>query len=350
MKVAPIMLAFSERPQIFEPTLVHTGQHYDAVMSDVFFSDLELRAPDSYLGVGSGSHAEQTAGVLVAFEKVIAESRPDIVLVAGDVNSTLACSLAARKLDIPLGHIEAGLRSRNWTMPEETNRVLTDVMSDYLFTPSLDANDNLLSEGIGEERIHFVGNVMIDSLARALPTARRRGTRESLGLKEGAYGLITLHRPSNIDHADQLSAILAALDQSIPKGVFPVHPRTQKKIEELRRDGFQMSDTVNLIEPLGYYDFVNLLSEAAFVLTDSGGIQEETTYLGIPCLTLREETERPITVTQGTNELTTLETLSDQVETILGGSWKKGVVPELWDGKTAGRIADVLAPGITAQL
>lgn len=351
MKVAPLMLAFGAQPETFETVLVHTGQHYDAAMSDVFFTDLGLRPPDVYLGIGSGSHAEQTAAVLVGFEKLLEESRPDIVLVVGDVNSTLACALSARKLNIPVGHVEAGLRSRSWSMPEEVNRVVTDVLSDYLFTPSKDADVNLAAEGVVPERIHLVGNVMIDSLVRALPEAEKRKTHEGLGLEPKGYGLITLHRPSNVDDLDALRRILDAISRSVPKAVFPVHPRTRARIEELQKaDDFELGSGIRLLDPLGYYDFTSLMGTASFVLTDSGGIQEETTYLGVPCLTLREQTERPVTVDEGTNELVTLEGLADAVAKIERGGWKTGSIPELWDGRSAERIAGILARGIVPQL
>ena len=350
MKVAPLMLAFDARPETFETTLVHTGQHYDNSMSDVFFSDLKLRAPDAYLGAGSGTHGEQTAAVLVTFEKLLEPNPPDIVLVTGDVNSTLAASLAARKMDVPVGHVEAGLRSRNWLMPEETNRILTDVISDYLFTPSADADKNLKAEGIASERIHRVGNIMIDSLERAKDEARRRRTAAGLNLQPGNYGLITLHRPSNIDNPEKLRAILDVVQKTIPHAVFPVHPRTRKQIDELSEAGLAVSDNIVLVEPIGYYDFLSLMMDSQFVLTDSGGIQEETTYLGIPCMTLRDETERPITISEGTNELVTLETLEEAVDKVRRGDWKAGRVPELWDGRTAERIVDMLAPGIERRL
>lgn len=350
MKVAPLVVAFNAQPETFAVDLVHTGQHYDTAMSDVFFADLGMRAPDAYLNAGSGTHGEQTAAVLVAFEKLLQSSPPDIVLVTGDVNSTLACALAARKLNIPVGHVEAGLRSRNWQMPEETNRVLTDIISDYLFTPSADADQNLSAEGIPSDRIHLVGNIMIDSLERALPEAKQRHTTSRLGLQPKAYGLITLHRPSNIDDPEQLREILTVISDAMPRAVFPVHPRTRKRIDELKSAGFKASDNIKLLEPVGYYDFMSLMMDASFVLTDSGGIQEETTYLQIPCMTLREETERPITISQGTNELMTLGDLPDAVGKVERGDWKTGTVPDLWDGRTAGRIASILAEGIVPRL
>ena len=350
MKMAPLMLALDGRPESFRTSLVHTGQHYDSAMSDVFFDDLGMRAPDSYLGVGSGSHAEQTAAILIAFEKLLAAAPPDIVLVAGDVNSTIACALAARKLNIVVGHVEAGLRSRNWTMPEEVNRVVTDTLSDYLFTPTPDADENLINEGIDRDRIHLVGNVMIDSLVQALPEAERRAKCADLGLEPRSYGLITLHRPSNVDDPTQLRQVLDAIGDAVPRAVFPVHPRTRARIQELSDSGAAVNPHITLLDPLGYYDFTSLMVDASFVLTDSGGIQEETTYLRIPCMTLREETERPVTVSEGTNEIVTLRDLKDLVPKVERGEWKKGTIPNLWDGRAADRIADVLARGISARL
>lgn len=344
MKVAPLLVALRDAPDL-SAQLVHTGQHYDVRMSDVFFTDLDMPAPDVSLGVGSDSHGRQTAAVLAAFEAYCEAERPDLVVVVGDVNSTLACALAARKLEIPVAHVEAGLRSRNWSMPEETNRVLTDVISDYLFTPSPDANENLRAEGIADERIHLVGNVMIDSLVRAVEASDARGGALPVEVRE-PFGLVTLHRPSNVDEMTQLGELLRGIDALGVPLVFPVHPRTVKQIT----DAFRPTGSLHLVDPLGYYDFVSQMRRAAFVITDSGGIQEETTFLGIPCLTLRPQTERPITITQGTNELATLQTLPEQVSTILDGKWKKGAVPELWDGKAAERIVAVFERGIVARL
>ena len=344
MKVAPLMAAFHDEGS-FEVSLVHTGQHYDELMSDVFFSDLGLEPPDVSLGVGSGSHAEQTAAVLTGFEKLCLEEKPGLGIVVGDVNSTLACALAARKLGIAVAHVEAGLRSKNWDMPEETNRVLTDVISDYLFTPSADADDNLRREGIDAARIHLVGNVMIDSLVRALGTLDSGRPRPDIEV-EGAFGLLTLHRPSNVDDLQRFGEVLGSLAALDIPLVFPVHPRAAKQIA---RD-LDPGPSLKLMDPLGYYDFIALMRESAFVVTDSGGIQEETTYLGIPCLTLRLQTERPTTIEQGTNELATLESLPEQVSAILSGSWKEGTVPELWDGHAAERIVAVLSQGIEKRL
>src|ERR671927_478055 len=306
MKVAPIVAAMKKRPTKFLPLVVHTGQHYDAAMSDSFFLDLDLPQPDVHLGVGSASHAAQTAAVMERFEPVVLQEKPDWVLVVGDVNSTLACALVCVKLGIKVAHVEAGLRSRDRTMPEEINRLLTDQIADLLFTPSHDADENLIAEGIPKERICFVGNVMIDSLQRNLAVARALPTHEQLGIKANDYALLTLHRPSNVDGRDSFDRILTALEviaEKLPI-VFPVHPRTRKTIAELGLS--QRVDAIKdlrLTEPLGYLDFLNLSSSARFVLTDSGGIQEETTALGIPCLTLRENTERPVTVSMGTSKI-----------------------------------------------
>lgn len=344
MKVAPVLAAL-RRSRALGFSLVHTGQHYDALMSDVFFTDLGMPEPDVSLGVGSGNHGQQTAQVLSRYEQVCLESRPDLVVVVGDVNSTLACALAARKLNIPVAHIEGGLRSNNWEMPEETNRILTDVISDYLFTPSPDADANLAREGIGPERIHRVGNVMIDSLVRALEALDDGRSTFDPGVGPD-FGLVTLHRPSNVDDMRRFAELLDALGSLDVPLVFPVHPRTAKQIS----DDLSPAPLLKMIDPLGYYDFVELMRRTAFVLTDSGGIQEETTYLGVPCLTLRPQTERPITITQGTNELATVESLPGQITRIMAGEWKQGAIPDLWDGNAATRIVEILARGIEPRL
>ena len=348
MKVAPIVAAMKKRPDTFLPLVVHTGQHYDSAMSDSFFRDLDLPQPDTHLGVGSASHAAQTAAVMERFEPVVLRENPDWVLVVGDVNSTIACALVCVKLGIKVAHVEAGLRSRDRTMPEEINRLLTDQIADLLFTPSHDADENLIAEGIPRERIRFVGNVMIDSLQKNLAVARALPTQEQLGLKGIDYALLTLHRPSNVDLRDSFERILAALEAIASKlpVVFPVHPRTRKTIAELglseRVDSIR---DLRLIEPLGYLDFLNLSSRARLVLTDSGGIQEETTALGIPCLTLRENTERPITVEMGTNIVVGTDTtkIIAAANSTLNGSAKKALKqPPLWDGHTSERILDAL--------
>jgi len=348
MKVAPIVAAMKRRPVDFQPLVLHTGQHYDASMSDSFFQDLELPEPDTHLGVGSGSHAVQTAAVMERFEPVVLHEQPDWVLVVGDVNSTLACALVCVKLGIKVAHVEAGLRSRDRTMPEEINRLLTDQIADLLFTPSPDADANLLAEGIPQDRIRFVGNVMIDSLMQNLERARRSHVKQQLGLNDGEYGVITLHRPSNVDQPETFSGILDALgeiSETLPI-VFPVHPRTTKMIS-----GFGFTERIaamnglRLIEPLGYLDFLSLYSSARLVLTDSGGIQEETTALRIPCLTLRENTERPITVEMGTNVVvgTDPKRIVAEASIALNGAGNKEVrQPPLWDGRTSERILDAL--------
>ncbi len=349
MKVAPLVAAMRRYPERFLPLVVHTGQHYDAKMSDLFFRDLELPTPDVYLGVGSASHAAQTASVMERFEPVVTRERPDWVLVVGDVNSTLACALVCVKLGIKVGHVEAGLRSRDRTMPEEINRLLTDQISDLLFTPSADADENLRHEGIPEERIRFVGNIMIDSLHKHLERAKLSGIKEQLGLKEKEYAVLTLHRPSNVDDPKVFHRILEALESIVAKVpmVFPVHPRTRKMISEFALgERIARSGELRLIEPVGYLDFLALYSGARLVLTDSGGIQEETTVLGIPCLTLRENTERPITVEMGTNTIVGSDPqkiTTHALAALNGTSRKNSRVPPLWDGHTADRILAALA-------
>jgi UDP-N-acetylglucosamine 2-epimerase (non-hydrolysing) len=341
MKVGPLWHELSRHRDRCQPLLVHTGQHYDSNMSEVFLRDLGLPQPDIHLNVGSGSHAEQTGRVMIAFEKTCQQEKPDLVVVVGDVNSTLACAITAKKLWIPVAHVEAGLRSRNWRMPEEVNRIATDAISDLLFTPSRDADENLLHEGVEPRRIHFVGNIMIDSLAGALDRARATGAAERLGLRKGTYGLVTLHRPSNVDEEQELALLMRTIAGLGMPIVFPVHPRTRKMLDAGGL-GSAGGERLRLIEPAAYLEFVDLMLNAAFVLTDSGGIQEETTYLSIPCLTLRPQTERPVTITEGTNELVTPRSLPGAVARIRSGQWKKGHIPDLWDGKTAGRIADIL--------
>ena len=348
MKVAPIVAAMKRRPTKFQPLVVHTGQHYDAAMSDSFFRDLELPQPDTHLGVGSASHAAQTAAVMERFEPVVLTEKPDWVLVVGDVNSTIACALVSVKLGVKVAHVEAGLRSRDRTMPEEINRLLTDQIADLLFTPSPDADENLVAEGIPRERIRFVGNVMIDSLQKNLKAARAQHTRERLNLGDVDYALLTLHRPSNVDLRESFERILDALEAIAAKLpiVFPVHPRTRKTIAELGlSERVESIKELRTIDPLGYLDFLNLSSSARLVLTDSGGIQEETTALGIPCLTLRENTERPITVEMGTNVVVGTDTtkIVAAANAALNGSAKQALrQPPLWDGHTSERILDAL--------
>ena len=349
MKAAPVFAAMRRRPAEFRPVLVHTGQHYDPKMSDAFFRDLDLPRPDAHLGVGSGSHAEQTAEVMRRFEPVVLEHKPDWVVVVGDVNSTLACALVCAKLLVPVAHVEAGLRSRDRTMPEEINRLLTDQIADLLLTPSADADENLLAEGIPAERIRLVGNVMSDSLFAQLGRAGESRVREELGVAGSDYAVVTLHRPSNVDDAARLGGILSALAgvaERLPV-VFPVHPRTRARINEFGLAGETgRGGRLLLIDPLGYLDFLRLYSGARIVLTDSGGLQEETTALGTPCLTLRENTERPVTVTHGTNRVvgTDAERIVSAAREVLdsGRADETRRVPPLWDGRAAGRALDAL--------
>ncbi|MDZ7319374.1 MAG: UDP-N-acetylglucosamine 2-epimerase (non-hydrolyzing) [candidate division KSB1 bacterium] len=346
MKIAPIHRLMLQSQRL-EPLLVHTGQHYDKVMSKVFFEELEIPPPDIDLGVGSGTHAQQTAAVMVQLEKMMQERRPGLVLVVGDVNSTMAAALVASKLGIPLAHVEAGLRSFDRSMPEEINRLVTDALADFLFVTEESGRINLLNEGVASDRIHFVGNVMIDSLLHYLPKAKQSGILAQLGLSPQSYALLTLHRPSNVDNGDIFGEILAALEkiaQRIPI-VFPIHPRSRKMLAQ-----FEFGPRVKqmrhliLIDPVGYLDFLNLMQHARLVLTDSGGIQEETTVLGIPCLTLRQNTERPVTVTLGTNVLVGMDASRIVYESfnILEGHCKKGQIPPLWDGQAAQRIVSIL--------
>jgi len=342
MKVAPLVAALRARGEHLrdvETLLVHTGQHYDAQMSDEFFRDLEMPAPDIHLGAGSGTHAEQTARVMVAFEKICVEQKPDLVVVVGDVNSTLACALAAKKLSIAVAHVEAGLRSRDRSMPEEINRLCTDVISDLLFTTDQQADDNLLREGCQQRRIRFVGNTMIDSLCRHLPRALAQPL--PLGLHAGSYALLTLHRPSNVDNPKSLRNMLGAIQriaERIPV-IFPAHPRTAQRLA-----GTSLHERLLVIEPLGYLAFLGLMARARMVLTDSGGIQEETTVLQVPCLTLRNNTERPITCTMGTNILagTDPREIVKLAMQVLNSPPPKGRIPEKWDGHAGERIADEL--------
>jgi len=347
VKIAPLLKCLRRRPDVFHPRFVHTGQHYDARMSQSFLDDLGIGAPDIALGVGSGSHAGQTARLLEAFERVMQEERPDRVLLVGDVNSTLACVLVCAKLPIPVDHVEAGLRSFDRRMPEEINRIVTDALSDLLFTHSPEAEAHLLREGIAPERIHFTGNVMIDCLVQCREHIDRSSVLERIGVTPAGYVLLTLHRPSNVDAPETLASLIDVVLQigrRLPV-VFSVHPRTVKMIEEFGLAA-RLSDSENLrnIEPQPYFDFLRLQQQARFVLTDSGGVQEETTYLGVPCLTLRENTERPVTVTQGTNMLvgTDADAILRESNRILDGSWKTGVTPALWDGHAAERIVDIL--------
>ena len=340
MKAAPVLSALGTRPNVTQ-TLVHTGQHYDRNMSDVFFEQLGIAAPNVNLEVGSGSHAQQAAEIMSRFEPVVLEKKPDLVLVYGDVNSTMGAAVVCSKLLIPVGHVEAGLRSFDRTMPEEINRIITDQLADLLFTPSEDGDHNLRREGIDPNKIHRVGNVMIDTLVRLLPAAMQCAVN---GFPR-RYALVTLHRPSNVDDSQALKRILECIiGVSAELGVvFPVHPRTRQRIREF---GIETTH-LHLTEPMPYIEFLALQARAAVIITDSGGIQEESTYLGVPCLTLRHNTERPITEQLGTNILVGDDTvrLRSELSKILTGNAKRGTIPPLWDGHASERIADVIVPG-----
>ncbi|MGC3999859.1 MAG: UDP-N-acetylglucosamine 2-epimerase (non-hydrolyzing) [Anaeromyxobacter sp.] len=353
MKIAPVMKAIAAAG-FAEQKLVHTGQHYDVAMSDVFFTDLGMPVPDLHLGVGSGSHAEQTAKVMVGFERICLDERPDLVVVAGDVNSTLACAIDCAKLRIPCAHVEAGLRSFDPDMPEEVNRIVTDRLCEILLTPSSDGDENLRREGTQEDRIFRVGNVMIDTLLAHLPRARATQSPTRLGLSPGEYAVLTLHRPSNVDSPATLAGLLGAIEriQAELPVVFPVHPRTRKRMSESGLDGrLEAMKALRLCEPLGYLEFLGLTSQAKLVLTDSGGLQEETTALGIPCLTIRENTERPVTITEGTNTLVGVDPgrIVAEAQAVLSGGGKAGRVPALWDGRASERIATVLRTWLEAR-
>ena len=357
MKIAPLYHAL-KKENWTEPIIVHTGQHYDINMSDAFFKDLNLPEPDIHLGIGSGSHAEQTGKVMIAYEKVLMEHRPDLVIVVGDVNSTLACTIVASKISYDsinpsnsknstnperplIAHLEAGLRSFDRTMPEEINRIVTDSLADILWTPSPDGDENLLREGISKEKIECVGNIMIDSLEMLRNKIEEQAVHKEFDVNKNTYGLITLHRPSNVDSREVLSSICDVfinISEKLPL-IFPVHPRTRKNLENFGLiKVLEKAESIFLTEPINYIRFMNLVFNCRFAITDSGGIQEETTYLGIPCLTMRPNTERPITVDQGTNRLCTIDNLEDFVETIISERDTKLSVPELWDGHTAERV------------
>ncbi len=341
MKIAPLMEEFKKHEDI-NSILLHTGQHYDENMSRVFFEQLKIPRPDIYLGVGSASQAKQVARIMEKFDDVCDAEKPDAILVVGDVNSTMACSLVAAKKGIKVIHLEAGLRSFDRRMPEEINRIVTDVLADLLLIPSKDAEENLLKEGIPQEKIRFVGNIMIDTLIRNMPLIKQSLIHKVLNI-QGEYALLTLHRPSNVDNKKKLQEILNALNKIQRKItlVFPLHPRTKKNLQK-----FNLYSTLTgmknviITEPLGYLDFQKLMIDAKFVITDSGGIQEETTFLKIPCLTLRENTERPITITEGSNLLikNDMKLLEKSVDKILKNQWKQGKIPKFWDGKTAQRV------------
>jgi len=355
MKIAPLVRAMNAQPRI-EHLLVHTGQHYDERMSKSFFEDLNLPEPDINLGVGSGSHAEQTARIMVASEKIFLQEEPDLVIVVGDVNSTMACAITAKKLNIKVAHVEAGLRSHDMTMPEEINRLCTDVLSDYLFTTDDFANQNLFAEGVSQEKVFFVGNVMIDTLMTHFDKAKRLDVWRRFGVMKGNYVALTMHRPANVDDRVVFSRILKALQkiaETLPI-IFPIHPRTdrmlhsfglQNQVRSLAEYRGNINSGIWTCEPLGYLDFLSLYMNARLVLTDSGGLQEETSVLGIPCLTMRPNTERPITVTLGTNEVVgnDPDIILKSANDVLQGNYRKGRIPPKWDGKAGKRIVDILA-------
>jgi UDP-N-acetylglucosamine 2-epimerase (non-hydrolysing) len=350
MKIAPLVAEFARFPERFASTLVHTGQHYDGSLSKVFFDELNIPRPDVNLNVGSGSHAQQTAAIMAAFEPVLLERRPDVVLVVGDVNSTIACALVASKLGIAVAHVEAGLRSFDRTMPEEINRVLTDQISDLLFTTEQEAEANLRREGVDVSKVHFVGNVMIDTLLAHRARALELHVPARFGLAERAYGVLTLHRPSNVDHPevfDRLMRVIGTIAGEVPI-VFPVHPRTRPMLARSEAASRMVdAGTLRPIDPLGYLDFMGLMASGRVVLTDSGGIQEETTILGVPCLTLRENTERPVTISHGTNRLvgTDPDRILSAWREVGNGDGPPARTPPLWDGRSAVRIAEVLGSG-----
>ncbi len=344
MKIAPLYHALS-REDWCRVSIVHTGQHYDFNMSDAFFRDLRLPTPHFHLEVGSGSHAEQTGNVMIAYEKIALAEKPDWIIVVGDVNSTAACAMVGAKLCIPVVHLEAGLRSRDRTMPEEINRLVTDAIADVLWTPSPDADENLIAEGIARERIDFIGNIMIDSYEMMRDAIAADDTVSRLGVAPGKFGVVTLHRPSNVDSADTLGPLVNVLVETshrLPL-VFAVHPRTRKRLQEFGLEQTILgAPGIKTVDPLGYVQFMNLVSQSAAVITDSGGVQEETTYLGIPCFTLRENTERPVTSTIGSNRLVRPDNLLAHIEQGLAHKGRAGRRPDLWDGKTAERAVQKL--------
>ncbi len=354
MKVAPLHAAFQTHGG-FHSMIVHTGQHYDEKMSDIFFRQLELPHPDVYLGVGSGSHAEQTGRVMIGFEEIVLREKPDLILVVGDVNSTLACSLVAAKCQIPLAHVEAGLRSWDRRMPEEVNRIVTDRLANYLMITEQSGIDNLIAEGISEDKIFFTGNVMIDSLVKFREKAAQTTIMRELELSPQSFVLMTMHRPSNVDEASGLRIIVRIIEHltSLRRVIFPIHPRTLKQLESfgLAKQLHALSN-LTLLDPLGYLEFLSLMENAALLITDSGGIQEETTYLQVPCLTLRENTERPVTVELGTNELMAIdaEKVNQRASEILSGKNVQGSIPPLWDGHASERIAQVFAERLASPV
>lgn len=344
MKIAPLYHALAGADDM-EPVLIHTGQHYDENMSDVFFRDLGLPRPDHHLEVGSGTHAEQTARVMMAYEPVAADEQPDWIVVVGDVNSTVAAALVGTKLHIPVVHLEAGLRSGDRRMPEEINRLATDAVCDLLWAPSADAVENLRREGHPAGRVELVGNIMMDSYELMRERIEAEADLEALGLAPGGYGVVTLHRPANVDTAEALGTLVDGLCSAAAELplVFAVHPRTRKSLEVTGLLGrLEAAEGLTLLEPQNYVRFMGLVKDARLIITDSGGIQEETTYLGVPCLTVRDTTERPITISEGTNRLVPIDAIAEQVGEVLAGRWETGRRPEFWDGRTAGRCVESL--------
>jgi UDP-N-acetylglucosamine 2-epimerase (non-hydrolysing) len=351
MKVAPLHRALAPASWC-EVRLVHTGQHYDTNMSDAFFRDFHLPDPAHHLEVGSGTHAEQTGRTMIAYEAACERDRPAVIVVVGDVNATAACAMVGAKLCIPVVHLEAGLRSRDRRMPEEINRLVTDAIADLLWTPSPDADSNLSTEGVAKDRIERIGNIMIDSFDMLRQRIETAETAHRLGVTDSPYAVVTVHRPSNVDEADKLITLVQMLEEVAArmKIVFPVHPRTRRRLQEFDLDRqIGGNPRIQITEPLGYVEFMNLVIGCTMAITDSGGVQEETTYLGIPCVTLRENTERPITLTQGTNRLMRPSDLPHAADEVLRGNWTKGTVPEYWDGCTAERAAQSLERFIRAR-